>query len=416
MADGLAIAVTTSRRRAWALTLVATFTMAISYVDRQVLAVLAPTVTAALQIDEIAYGFLASAFSLAYLVGAPIAGRIVDATGARRGLLGAVIVWSIVAAAHAGAVGFVSLLMLRIALGLAEAPSFPGAAQTVQRALPPAERARGFGVLFTGSSIGAMIAAPLATTLEAKLGWRLAFLTSAIVGLVWIPAWLALAWSKEGRAALDRDSGEAHAAEPKPPVWTIVRHPAVLRAILVVLASSPAMAFILMWGAKFLVHRFGVTQTDIGKYLWAPPLFFDVGAILFGDLASRRRDHDASPRALFAVAAVLACAIGLVPFARSAWPAVLVFGVAAAGVGALFALFTSDMLSRVPPRAVSLSGGITAAAQSLAYIVALPLIGWAVKRTGSYELALFTLAAWTLPGCVAWLLWPPPPRVGVRLV
>lgn len=405
---------TPPRGRAWALTLVATFTMAISYVDRQVLAVLAPTVTAALRIDEVGYGVLASAFSVAYLVGAPVAGRIVDAVGARRGLLGAVVVWSIVAAAHAGAVGFGSLLLLRVALGLAEAPSFPGAVQTVQRALPPAERARGFGVLFTGSSIGAMIAAPLATILEAKLGWRLAFLTSAIVGLVWIPLWLALAWSPEGRAALDRESAPSPpgvSRDEKPPVLSIVRHPAVLRAMLVVFASAPTMAFILLWGAKFLVRRYGVTQLEVGHYLWAPPLFFDLGAILFGDFASRRaRDPERSPRGLFAIAVVLACAVGLVPLTSGAWPAVLLFGVAGAGVGALFALLTSDMLARVPQQAVSLAGGITAAAQSLAYIVALPLVGLVVKRTGSYALVLYALAIWTVPGCVGWLLWPPPPR------
>ena len=60
-----------SRRGAWALALVATFTMAVSYVDRQTLAVLAPTVTESLGISEQGYGWLVSAFSLAYLVGAP---------------------------------------------------------------------------------------------------------------------------------------------------------------------------------------------------------------------------------------------------------------------------------------------------------------------------------------------------------
>src|SRR4051812_30560959 len=48
------------RSRAWALTLVATLTMAISYFDRQTLAVLAPTVTKALAINETQYGWLAS--------------------------------------------------------------------------------------------------------------------------------------------------------------------------------------------------------------------------------------------------------------------------------------------------------------------------------------------------------------------
>src|SRR5688572_14297541 len=161
-----------SRSRAWALALVATFTMAVSYVDRQTLAVLSLSVCEALQINEQQYGWLQSAFSIAYLVGAPIAGRWIDRVGSPRGLLMAVIVWSIIAALHAFAPGFAVLFMLRIALGLAEAPSFPGAAQTVHRALPPDQRSRGMGILFTGSSFGAMIAPPLATFLAAHYGWR----------------------------------------------------------------------------------------------------------------------------------------------------------------------------------------------------------------------------------------------------
>ena len=70
---------------AWALALTATFTMSVSYIDRQTLSALAPTVTKALAIDETHYGFLLSAFSISYLVGPPLAGRLMDRVGARRG-------------------------------------------------------------------------------------------------------------------------------------------------------------------------------------------------------------------------------------------------------------------------------------------------------------------------------------------
>jgi len=59
-----------TRRQRWAFALAATFTMTISYVDRQTLAVLAPRVTADLGIGEVRFGLLLSAFSVAYLVGA----------------------------------------------------------------------------------------------------------------------------------------------------------------------------------------------------------------------------------------------------------------------------------------------------------------------------------------------------------
>src|SRR5438128_12576498 len=99
-------------RWAWALALTGTFTMSVSYVDRQTLSALAPTVTKELNIDETHYGLLVSAFSIAYLVGAPLAGRFIDAVGARRGLLGAVLIWSAVAALHALVPNFMTLFAL----------------------------------------------------------------------------------------------------------------------------------------------------------------------------------------------------------------------------------------------------------------------------------------------------------------
>src|SRR4051794_3721022 len=119
----------------WALTAAATLTMSVSYIDRQVISVLAPTITQALRINETQYGYLSAAFSCAYLVAAPFAGRFIDAVGARRGLLAAVLAWSFVAAAHAWVPSFGWLIALRVALGVAEAPSFPGATQVVHRAL-----------------------------------------------------------------------------------------------------------------------------------------------------------------------------------------------------------------------------------------------------------------------------------------
>ncbi len=389
------------RRRAWILTIVATLTMAISYVDRQTLAVLAPTVTRELGISETRYGWLAGAFSLAYLVGAPLSGRFIDRVGARRGLLWAVGLWSLVAASHSLAGGFGSLFALRIALGFAESPSFPGAAQTVHRALPPGERARGFGVLFTGSSIGAALVPPIATAIARRWGWQSAFLGTAAIGLLWVPLWIATAYAPDVRRAIDTAPRERSSAPPSS-TWELVSSPPVLRAILLVIASAPVIAFMLNWGAKYLVRAHGVAEGSVGAYLWLPPVLYDLGSIGFGDRAARSGRLGTPPR-LVVLAFVLACSVTLVPFAMSAWGAMALAGLAMAGGGGLFALLTHDMLSRVPKDSVALAGGITAAAQSLAYIVANPLIGRSVQRSGSYTATLVMLGVWLIPGTVAWL-------------
>ncbi len=400
-----------SRGRAWALALIATLTMAVSYVDRQTLSAIAPSVQKALGFDDAAYGWLGMAFAFAYLVGAPVAGALVDRVGARRGLLGAVLTWSVIAAVHAVVPIFGVLLAMRVLLGLAEAPSFPAAAQTIQRGLPPADHARGFGVLFTGSSIGAAVAPPLATWLADAYGWRVAFLGTAAAGLLWIPLWLAVAFTGPARRALDVRHAAAPARAPSVIPFALAKHSAVLRAMMAVAASAPLITFSHQWGTKFLVQDHGITQTAAGHLLWAPPLFFDVGAILFGHLASvaRARGADGVPRPLLAAAAALMLAGVAVPYAPTPALAVAALCVALCGGGGMYALPMSDMAVRVAPWQVASAGGICAAAQSVAQIVTNPFLGNAVKGTGSYTFAVVALSLWVIPGSVAWLLWRPPP-------
>lgn len=401
------------RRTAWGLALMATLTMTVSYLDRQTLSVLAPTVTEVFHLSEKQYGLLAASFSVAYLVGTPAAGWWIDRVGARRGLPISLFCWTMVSAAQALAPGFGALIALRLLLGLAEAPSFPGSAQTIQRVLLPHERARGMGVLFTGSSIGAMIAPKLATWLQGSFGWQGAFVGSSLVGLAWVPLWVWLTSSPEARRALDNPpasealTGEAPAASP----GALLQSRAVLRALLVVLASAPAISFSLLWGAKYLVKDHGLNQMDVASYLWMPPLLFDLGAVGFGDLASRRlrrvSDPSSPARGLLAAAMGLCALMVLAPLTGSVNGAILFISLSMAGGGGLYALATADMMARVPPRSVSTAGGISAAAQSLTYVINSLLIGSFLDSGGSYRAVLIALGVWAIPGSLIWIFWPP---------
>jgi len=399
--------------RGFVLAVAATLTMAVSYFDRQVLAALAPSVKEALHISNQRYGWTVSAFSIAYLVATPLAGRLIDAMGARRGLLYAFAAWTVVAALHALVPSFGILFALRIALGVAEAPSFPGAAQAVQRALPPESRPRGFGLLFTGSSLGALVAPVAAVAIEHRYGFRVAFLVTAVAGLLWLPMWLVLTNDEHTRRLLGPHfehrgpiSGSiAHAVEG---LLATLLNPSVLRASVVVVASAPLASFVFNWTSSYLHDVHGIAQEDMGHYLWLPPLFFDAGALLFGFLASAHRvRHTTPPRALLFAAALISTAMIGVLRSNVPWMTVTLFGVGLMGTGGLFAILTSDMLSRVDHGVVSSASGITAAAQSVAYLIANPLIGAARDASGGYRGSIVVLSFAALPGALIWILWKP---------
>jgi MFS transporter, ACS family, hexuronate transporter len=418
-----------SKTDAWQLALLTTLAMSLSYVDRQTLSVLAPTITKALGISDVGYGWLGSAFSLAYLAGGPLAGMWIDRVGARRGLLAAVVTWSVVAALQATAPAFGALLAMRVALGLAESPTFPGGVQAIQRGVPEGDRARGMSLLFVGMAIGGMLAPPIANGIAGRFGWRAAFVGTGALAAAWTPLWIALTSRPHVRAVLD---AAPESRTDRPSMLQTASHPAMVRGLVGLLAIVPASAFAMAWEAKYYVRQFALTQQGLTGYLVASAVAYDLGAILSGDLAARRarrrrdeyglerespharaqreygleRESLSPPRALLAAGALLA-ALGLAGLAVAPGPhvALACFVASGAGRGAFVTLCNTDTLARVPQRAVSAAGGVIASVQSLGAIVVNPLLGHAVQGFG-YSPALAVIAAWTVPGTIAWLLMP----------
>src|SRR5262249_47072267 len=157
---------------------------------------------------------------------------------------------------------YAMLFALRLGLGLAVAPSFPCATQTIHRVLPFKDRARGIGLLYMGNSLGSAACAPLAVIFESVYGWREAFLWVAVLGVAWIPAWILLAFTGRARGTLDEPSISLNIAPvrtdgfeegPGLSAYKLTRIPGVLRGSMVVAAAAPVTTVMLLWGSKYLV-------------------------------------------------------------------------------------------------------------------------------------------------------------------
>ncbi|MBM3795319.1 MAG: MFS transporter, partial [Acidobacteria bacterium] len=165
---------------------------ALSYLDRQILAALAPTIKAEFQLDDVKYGWLVSAFSIVYALSAPIAGWVIDRAGLTVGICSSIGLWSMAGIATGFTGGFPSLLACRAWLGMAESGNIPASGKTIAMYLEPRERALGSGFGQLGISIG-MIASPLlASYLAGAYGWRMAFVVAGAMGFLWIPLWLTI--------------------------------------------------------------------------------------------------------------------------------------------------------------------------------------------------------------------------------
>src|ERR1700743_1445948 len=99
--------------------------IALSYIDRQVLSVLKPTLQKQYGWSETGYGDVVFWFQLAYGVGYIAFGRIVDRIGARLGYALAVTLWTIGHMAHALVTTTLGFALVRIPLALGESGAFP---------------------------------------------------------------------------------------------------------------------------------------------------------------------------------------------------------------------------------------------------------------------------------------------------
>jgi ACS family hexuronate transporter-like MFS transporter len=161
----------------------------ISYVDRNTLAILAPVILRDTHLNAERYGFIISCFSVAYMIGNPVWGRILDRWGVRRGMTAAVGIWSVAAAAHAWASGFYGFGIARAVLGAGEGATFPGGLRTVTQTLAPSKRGRGLAIAYSGGSLGAMITPFVVTPIALRFGWHGAFLVTGSFGILWLILW-----------------------------------------------------------------------------------------------------------------------------------------------------------------------------------------------------------------------------------
>jgi ACS family hexuronate transporter-like MFS transporter len=212
----------------WVICALLFFSVALNYIDRNIIGILKMPLGKALGWSENDYGTIAAAFSFAYAFGYLIGGRLIERFGVRRGLPGLVLLWSLAAMAH-GLCGLIPVgarfsmacpwfsfaqkgffwatlalpstalgfMMARIALGLTEGGNFPGAIKAVAEWFPQKERALATGLFNAGTNAGAVLCPVGVPWLLRHVGWASTFYITGALGFVWLAAWWLLYESPE---------------------------------------------------------------------------------------------------------------------------------------------------------------------------------------------------------------------------
>src|SRR5512137_1442606 len=133
---------------------------ALNYLDRQILAALAPLLRTEFHLSNADYGQILAVFSITYAVCSPLSGLAIDRFGLNRSISFGVGVWSLAGVATGFSRSFAGLLTCRAVLGVAESSGVPAVGKALHKYLPPKERALGNALSQIGLSVGSIVAPP----------------------------------------------------------------------------------------------------------------------------------------------------------------------------------------------------------------------------------------------------------------
>lgn len=140
-------------------------------------------------------GLVDAAFKTLYAIGFLIAGWVIDKLGTKKGFSIGIVVWSVAGLLTGFVQSFFSLKVVRALLGLGESTNFPSAIKTTSEWFPKKERSFASGVLNAGSNVGVILTALAMPFVIINYGWRAAFISTGLLGLILFITWLA-AYSK----------------------------------------------------------------------------------------------------------------------------------------------------------------------------------------------------------------------------
>lgn len=380
-------------RHRWTICALLFFATTINYIDRQVIGILKPTLSAEFGWSETDYADIVFAFQTAYALGLLIAGRVIDRVGVRWGYAIAVVVWSAFGMAHAAASSVATFAAARFGLGLGEAGNFPAAIKATADWFPKRERALATGILNSGSNIGAIATPLMVPPLVLAWGWQSAFLITGAVGIIWVAIWLLVYRAPDGNARVSAAELAHIRSDPpeqtEPIAWrSLLRYRQTWAFAIAKFLTDPIWWFFLFWLPDFFGKNYGLDLKTFGPALVAIYVVADVGSIGGGWLSShlikRGWTINAGRKTAMLVCAVCVLPVSAAIYAENLGVAVAIIGLAAAahqGWSANLFTLASDVM---PRRAVGSVVGIGGMAGAVGGMAMSKYAGYVLDNVGSY--------------------------------
>jgi ACS family glucarate transporter-like MFS transporter len=399
----------------------------VNYADRASLSIVGPAMQRQLHIDPITLGYVFSAFGWAYVIAQLPGGWMLDRFGSRSVYAGSILLWSLFTLLQ-GAAGFLAgglligtLFALRLLVGFAEAPAFPGNSRIVAAWFPGGERATAAAVFNSGQYFATVMFAPIMGWLTHSLGWQSVFVFLGGAGIVLFIAWLKTVYApsqhpRVGRAELDHIAGggglidmdQARGAS-RPVRWEDAKILLSQRMLIGIYIGQYCVGvltyFFLTWFPVYLVEQRGMSILHAGIVIMLPAICGFAGGVLGGLLSDAllRRGVSLSLARKVPIVGGMLLSISMIlcNYVQANWIVVLIMSVAffGKGVGSLGWAVVSDT---APKEMTGLYGGLFNTFGNVGAITTPIVIGYLVADSRSFAGALVYVGANALLAVIAY--------------
>jgi MFS family permease len=392
---------------------------AINYIDRANLGVAAPYIAKDLDLSPEATGYLLGAFFWTYALFQLPSGWFIDKVGASIAYAVAVVWWSLFTAAAALANSFRALFGVRLLLGVGEAPAYPANAKIVSEWFPRRERALATSIFDSGNRVGTALSLPIVSAIIAQFGWRMSFVITGALGIIWTFFWLKMyrtpaehpAITPEERAYIESDQPPQKADDTNNKVrWRdLFRYRTIWGMMLGFFCLNFVIYFFSTWFPTYLVKARGFDLKQMGFIGMIPALVAVFGGYLGGYVSDRlvRSGMRLSvARKIPLVGGMfLSSSIGLSVLVESTAAAIALMSLSYASLAFAAASIWSLPADVAPTRDhVGSIGGIQNFASNLAGICITMFVGKMLAKTGGFVVPLLVAGGFSLLGAFSYLV------------
>ena len=384
-----------------------------SYGDRVALSLAGTAMSKDISLDALKIGYLFSGFSWAYVLGQLPSGGLLDRFGSKNVYGISIILWSVSAfltgfAGYLGAsLAFTAIFILRLVSGLAQAPVFPGNGRIVASWFPATERGRASAIFNSAQYFALMVFAPILGWITHAAGWKATFWFMGLLGFVFVAIWFStiypvkshprisqaeIDYIEQGGGLVNTDRATSGKAKASLLTWTAIKELLSHRMLVGIYLGQYCITtltwFFLTWFPVYLAQARHMSVVKVGFAAALPALCGGTGGILGGVVSDRllRAGRSLSFSRKAPIIAGMLLSVTMIGCNYAPVQSVMLFLMSLSFFGKGFGSLGWTVVSDTSPKGmVGLNGALFNLIGNMAGVTTPIIIGYLVKKTGSFD-------------------------------